>query len=360
MHAADALFLEAAIELAEGGRFTCAPNPPVGCVIVKNGRIIGRGFHVRPGEGHAEVNALRDAGGRVRGATVYVSLEPCAFEGRTPACAHTLVEAGVARVVVATLDPHPRVSGEGMAILRRAGIAAEVVELPRARACIQGYVSRVVAGRPWVRIKSASSLDGAISLADGSSQWITGPAARADVQRWRARADAIVTGIGTVLADDPQLNVRDPALGEVKQPLRVVLDRQLRTPASARIASDGAPTLLLHDAIVDVPPELAARAHVEIGEQPVDLESMLAMLAERGCNEILVEAGPAVVGAFVQAGLWDEWIAYVAPKWLGADAVTLAGFDLARLVDAPRGEIRELAVVGDDVRLTIVPAAAGA
>ena len=360
MSAADALFLDAAISLAEGGRYTCAPNPPVGCVIVKQGRIIGRGFHVRPGEGHAEVNAIADAGGKVRGATVYVSLEPCAFEGRTPACAHTLVEQGVARVVVATLDPHPRVAGEGMEILRRAGIEAEVNEVPAARQTIAGYVSRVTRGRPIVRIKSASSLDGAISLADGTSRWISGAQARADVQRWRARADAVVTGIGTVLADDPQLNVRDAELGEVTQPLRVILDTALRTPADAKLVTDAGATLLVHGAAVDVPPELAAAAHVELAEAPADLGALLAMLGDRGCNEVLVEAGPKVVGSFVDAGLWDEWIAYVAPKWLGTSAVTLADFELKHLADAPAGEIREIIRFGQDVRLTIVPAATDA
>ena len=324
---------------------------------MKNGAIIGRGFHVRPGEGHAEVNALADAGGKVHGATVYVSLEPCAFEGRTPACAHTLVEHGVARVVVATLDPHPRVAGEGMEILRRAGIEAEVVEMPAARRIITGYVSRVTRGRPIVRVKSASSMDGAISLADGTSQWITGAVARADVQRWRARADAIITGIGTVLADDPQLNVRDPELGAVAQPLRVVLDNALRTPADARLVTDAHPTLIVHGPDVDVPPALAAAAHVETVQMPADLDGLLAMLGERGCNEVLVEAGPMVVGAFVDAALWDEWIAYVAPKWLGKSAVTLADFEPEQLGNAPRGRVAEMVAMGTDVRLTIVPVA---
>jgi len=355
MSDADRLFLEAAIALAERGRATCAPNPAVGCLITKQGQIIGRGYHVRTGEGHAEVNAIADAGGQVKGATVYVSLEPCAFAGRTPACAQTLVEAGVARVVVAAVDPHPNVSGEGLAMLERAGIRTELIDLPAARECIAPYVSRELNGRPFVRIKSASSLDGAIALADGSSQWITGPQARADVQRWRARADAIVTGVGTVLADDPQLNVRDAELGVVQQPLRVVLDRTLRTPRTAQLLNDGAPTLLVHRSGVQHPPWLAALSHVSTSEDPDDIGGLLGHLAQMGCNEILVEAGPAVVGAFLAAGLWDEWVSYVAPKWLGDGAQALANLQVEALADAPQGHVIDTAHLGQDIRLRIVP-----
>ena len=195
----DQLFLQAAIQLAERGRFTCAPNPTVGCVIARDGAIIGRGYHARTGEGHAEVNAIADAAQDLAGTTVYVSLEPCAFEGRTPACAKTLVTAGVARVVIAAEDPHPQVAGAGIGILRAAGIEVALMVQPEALALIEGYVSRVTRGLPWVRVKSASSLDGAISLGSGESQWITSPQARADVQYWRARSDAIITGVGTVL-----------------------------------------------------------------------------------------------------------------------------------------------------------------
>ncbi|MGK0260977.1 MAG: diaminohydroxyphosphoribosylaminopyrimidine deaminase, partial [Candidatus Azotimanducaceae bacterium] len=199
LHASDLLLLKAATELAEQGRFTCAPNPTVGCIIVRQGELIGRGYHAVRGQGHAEVQAIKDAGGDVSGATVYVSLEPCAFEGRTPACAQTLIEAKVARVVIALTDPHPRVAGLGAKMLVEAGIEVEQVELPEAQAAIRGYASRIVRQRPWVTVKTASSLDGSVALANGESQWITGPQARADVQRLRARSDAIVTGVGTVI-----------------------------------------------------------------------------------------------------------------------------------------------------------------
>ena len=243
MKDSEILLLKHAIDLAEGGRFTCAPNPTVGCVIVRDGRILGRGWHKKAGEGHAEVEAIRDAGGDVRGATVYVSLEPCAFEGRTPACASTLVEAGVKRVVMAALDPHPKVSGHGIEILQSAGIETEVHELPEALEAIKGFRSLQERGRPWVRIKTASSLDGASALANGESKWITGSAAREDVQYWRARSDAIVTGVGTIKADDPALTVRSFA---AKAPLRVVLDSQLSTPNDAQVMQDGGATLVVY------------------------------------------------------------------------------------------------------------------
>ncbi|MEM7100605.1 MAG: bifunctional diaminohydroxyphosphoribosylaminopyrimidine deaminase/5-amino-6-(5-phosphoribosylamino)uracil reductase RibD [Pseudomonadota bacterium] len=361
----DRLFLRQAIELAERGRFTCAPNPCVGCVIVRDGEVIGRGYHQRAGQGHAEVNAMADAqhkGHDITGATVYVSLEPCAFVGRTPACANTLVEAGVARVVSALTDPHPQVAGSGLDLLRNAGV--EVVETQDLDAAnlITGYVKRVTQGLPWVRIKTATSLDGGIAMASGESQWITGPEARQDVQYWRARSDAIITGIGTVLEDNPSLTVRDPELLPFDQPLRVVLDRQLRTPADATLVQDEYATLLVHDAATVVPDGLSQGTNLQFlavehehgdgSEQTLDV--LLRYLAQNDCNEVLVEAGAGVVGSFVAADMWDEWLSYLAPKWLGRSSQRVVGFDPDQLADAPYGRIVDTQQLGDDLRLTIV------
>ena len=350
MKTSDELLLKLAVELAEGGRFTCAPNPTVGCVIVRDGRVIGRGWHKKAGEGHAEVEAIAAADGDVAGATVYVSLEPCAFAGRTPSCAKTLVAAGVSRVVIAALDPHPKVSGQGIDILRQAGIQTDTLVLPEAQRLIEGYQSVLERKRPFVRIKTASSVDGATALATGESQWITGPAAREDVQYWRARSDAIITGIGTVLADDPALTVRAHA---AKPPLRVVLDSRLRIPPDAQLLSDGGPTLLVHSGIEQPPKALQAVECLALEDD--DLEALLAELAERGCNEVLIEAGARVVGSFVKAGLWDEWIAYVAPAVLGSASAPLVHAEYTSMAEIQRAEVIDSKIIGDDVRLTLRP-----
>ncbi|XOV83590.1 MAG: bifunctional diaminohydroxyphosphoribosylaminopyrimidine deaminase/5-amino-6-(5-phosphoribosylamino)uracil reductase RibD [bacterium] len=356
MTPSDGVFLAATIELAEQGRLTCAPNPPVGCIIVRDGQILGRGCHVRTGEGHAEVNAMADAGGDIAGATVYVSLEPCAFVGRTPACAQTLIEAAVARVVIAATDPHPRVAGAGIRLLRAAGIEVNLLTQPAALELIQGYVCRELSGKPFVRIKTASSLDGATALASGESQWITGPAARQDVQYWRARSDAIITGVQTVLDDNPQLNVRAPEYQQARAPLRVVLDSRLNTPATAHVVTDGGATLLVHNSSVEVPQHLHNAASVTLlalPDGPADLHSVLAHLAGLGCNEVLVEAGAKVCGSFVAAELWDEWLCYVAPKWLGVASAPLADFTVAQLDQAPRGIVMDIQQFGDDLRVRV-------
>jgi len=355
----DVVFLRATVALAERGRFTCAPNPTVGCIIVRDGGIIGRGFHQLTGRAHAEVNAIADAGGDVVGATVYVSLEPCAFVGRTPACAQTLIDAKVARVVVAAEDPHPKVAGRGLEMLRQAGIEANLITQPEALQLISGYTSREISGRPFVRIKTASSLDGAMALANGESQWITGSTARQDVQYWRARSDAIVTGVGTVLADDPQLNVRLETYSDCRQPLRVVLDSTLRIPAEARILQGGN-TLLVHVRGIEVPSYLQAIPNVELlglEHGPTDLQAVLEHLALLGCNEVLVEAGPKVCGSFAtntsSTRLWDEWLCYVAPKWLGSASRPLADFALDVLANAPRSSIIETMNIGEDLRIRL-------
>mgnify|MGYP001161376173 CR=1 FL=1 len=356
MRTSDLLFVQATVDLAENGRFTCAPNPTVGCIITLNGQVVGRGYHQYAGQGHAEVNAIVDAGGDVKGATVYVSLEPCSFFGQTPACAQTLLEAGVARVVIGALDPNPRVAGKGIAMLEAGNIKVELLDSAEARACIAGFAKRITTNRPLVRLKTASSIDGAIALANGESQWITGPSARTDVQYWRARSDAVITGIGTVLADDPQLNVRDARYAHCYQPLRVVLDSTARTPLSSKLLCDGQPTLLIHNDDAEVSGKDqndASRLYLKGG--PSDLAALLDELGNRGCNEVLVEAGPSVVGSFLQANLWDEWICYLAPKALGRNARHLADFNIEKLADSIDAEVIDQARIGDDVRLTLRP-----
>ena len=362
---ADKLFLQATLALAERGRMTCAPNPCVGCIIVRDGQIIGRGFHQHTGQGHAEVNAITDAGGDIRGATVYVSLEPCAFVGRTPACANTLVESGVARVVMAAYDPHPKVSGAGAKLLEDADIPVHCAGWPEALQLIEGYVLRTLHNRPLVRVKTATSMDGSIASASGESKWITGTAARQDVQYYRARSDAIITGINTVLADDPQLNVRASEWLGAKAPLRVILDSKLRITANLKIVQDGLPTLICHSAHAKVPEFLRDAKHIELcstanlsgdtrtDSARTDIVSLMKELAERGCNEVLVEAGSRVVGSFLAADMWDEWVAYVAPKWLGAKAQGVAEFSLTQLVDAPQGTVVDVTTVGSDTRITV-------
>ena len=357
MNPSDGVFLQASIELAERGRCTCAPNPTVGCIIVRQGLIIGRGYHALTGADHAEVNAIKDAGGEVAGATVYVSLEPCAFVGRTPACAQTLIDANVARVVIAAEDPHPQVAGAGIEMLRAAGVEVNLLTQAAALDAIAGYSCRIYNDRPLVRIKTASSMDGGTALASGESQWITGDAARHDVQYWRARSDAIITGVMTVLADDPQLNVRAAQFVDCLQPLRVVLDTRLRTPEHAQLLSDGGATLLVHDADAEVPAYFKNHDNVELlglSGGPRDLAAVLTDLAQRGCNEVLVEAGAQVCGSFAAMALWDEWLCYVAPKWLGSGRRGLADINVTDLAGAPAGKILEVCQIGDDVRVRLM------
>ncbi|MEQ9003343.1 MAG: bifunctional diaminohydroxyphosphoribosylaminopyrimidine deaminase/5-amino-6-(5-phosphoribosylamino)uracil reductase RibD [Pseudomonadales bacterium] len=352
----DRLFLEAAVTLAEQGTFSCTPNPRVGCIIVRDGVVVGRGAHLRAGEPHAEVHALREAGPAAEGATAYVSLEPCAHHGRTPPCADALIAARVGRVVAAMGDPDPRVSGAGFARLRAAGIPAELLPLPQATDLNAGYVSRLRRGRPLVRVKIAQSLDGRTAMASGESRWITGPEARADVQYWRARSCAVLTGSGTVLADDPGLTVRDDAFavgGHIRQPLRVVADTHLRVPATAALFRGEGPVLLAHAA--GAVPAVAVAEHLACGRDRVDLCALLAELGSRGCNEVLVEAGPRLVGAFLAGGLWDELLVYVAPKLLGSDARPMAELPLLALDQAVAATIRDFTTVGGDLRLRLIP-----
>lgn len=359
-----------ALRLAEHGLCTTMPNPRVGCVIVKNGEIVGEGWHVRAGEPHAEIHALRQAGGKARAATAYVTLEPCGHHGRTPPCVDALIDAGVARVVAAMRDPNHRVAGNGIERLIQAGISAETgLMQTQAQELNPGFISRMTRGRPWVRLKTASSLDGKTALANGVSQWITGPAARADGRRLRARACAVLTGVGTVLADNPQMNVRDLevvgdiAVGDIgRQPLRIVVDSRLRTPPAARILhGDGA-------WIVCARAEPARRAALlEAGalilEQPdaagrVDLAALLKELGGRGINELHVEAGAALNGAFLAAGLVDEWIAYLAPRVMGDPARGLFALpEYTQMAETPAFNLIDLRQIGGDIRLTLRNAA---
>lgn len=351
----DLMYLRAAVQLAERGMFTCTPNPRVGCLLVRDGRVLGRGAHLWTGQAHAEVNALTAAGGDAAGATAYVSLEPCAHHGRTPPCADALVAANVRRVVAAMRDPYARVAGQGFARLREAGVVTELRELPEALELNAGYRHRIKFGRPFVRLKVAISLDGRTAMASGESRWITGPAARADVQYWRARSCAIVTGSGTVLADDPALTVRDTRYaldGTLRQPLRVVVDTGLRVPADAALLKAPGPILFAHGRQAE--PRLATVEHVACGDETVDLPALLDALAERGCNEVLVEAGPTLLGSFLALGLWNELLVYIAPKLLGSDARPLAQLPLPGMADAVQATIRDCVQVGDDLRLRLV------
>lgn len=364
----DHVAMARALGLAERGLETTQPNPRVGCVIARDKEFVGEGWHVRAGGPHAEVFALREAGAFARGATAYVTLEPCGLHGRTPPCADALIEARVARVVIASEDVFQR-DGGAMARLRAAGIVVDGgLMSDAARALNAGFFSRIERGRPWVRVKLAMSLDGRTALANGASQWITGAPARADVQRWRARSSAILTGIGTVLADDPALTVRrESSALSVSEggttaftPLRVILDRDLRTPRRAKVLDANAPTLLLHGKTAE--PDAAhfattETAALESTANGLDLDAVLALLGRRGVNELQVEAGATLSGALFAAGLVDELLLYVAPVLLGDTARPLLA--LPRLDDMRqrwRLRIVDQVQVGDDIRLRLARA----
>lgn len=347
-----------ALQLAARGLYTARPNPVVGCVIARDGQVIGEGWHPRAGQPHAEVFALRAAGAQARGATAYVTLEPCAHHGRTPPCAGALLEAGVARVVAAMRDPFPQVDGAGLARLRAAGIevAAGLME-SQARELNHGFISRITRGRPWLRVKLAASLDGRTGMASGESKWITGEAARADVQRWRARSGAILTGADTVLADDPALTVRLGDDTAFVPPLRVVLDSRLRSLAPPRVRDRAAPTLYLHGPDALPPPGLDAEfAALPLRDGRLDLEAGLRLLGGRGINEVQVEAGPALCGALLRAGLVDELLLYQAPLLLGDTARPLfAGLGIDTMAARVPLRLFESVTVGGDRRLLLRP-----
>ncbi len=351
---ADRACMTRALALAERGLDTATPNPRVGCLLVRDGETIGEGFHARAGLAHAEVNALVDAKSRgldPRGATAYVTLEPCNHTGRTGPCTEALIAAGVARVVAAMADPNAA-ARRGAQRLREAGIAVDLGLMEReARELNAGYVSRMTRGRPWIRMKIAASLDGRTALSSGESRWITGEAARADGHRFRARACAVMTGIGTVLSDDPQLTVRDvPA---TRQPLRVIVDRRGETPAAARVLAGGN-ALVVTAAAVDRawPPEVSAIA-IPDGQGRVDLPAMMRELARREVNELHVEAGAGLNGALIAAGLVDEFLLYLAPCLIGDPARGMAAFPggLAHLADRVALAIADVTRIGEDLRV---------
>lgn len=354
----DHAMMARALRLAERGAYTTRPNPMVGCVLAKDGQVVGEGWHQRAGEAHAEVLALRAAGDHARGATAYVTLEPCAHRGRTAPCADALIAAGIARVVAAMRDPFPQVDGRGLARLQAAGIAVETgLMQAQARELNRGFLSRIERGRPWLRIKLATSLDGRSALASGESRWISGEPARRDVQRWRARCGALLTGAGTVLMDDPLLTVRLGDDTPFVPPLRVVLDPGLATVARGRIREGDAPTLYLHAPDARMPRGIDAQhAHVPVHAGRVDLDAVLKLLAARAINEVQVEAGATLAGAFLSVGLVDEMLLYVAPVLLGERARPLFdGLQIDAMTDRVRMRIIETRRIGEDVRMLLQP-----
>lgn len=351
-------WMERALELAERGLYTARPNPCVGCVLVRDGEVVGEGFHARAGGPHAEVEALRMAGEKAQGATAYLNLEPCAHHGRTPPCTEALLAARVRKVVVAIRDPFPQVAGRGLAILRAHGVEVEEGLLAdAARWLNRGFLSLHERGRPWVRVKLAATLDGRTALPDGRSQWITGEAARADNMRFRARSGAILTGRGTVLKDDPRLTVRLDPPEPFLPPLRVVLDSGLRVPISARVLDEEAPTLLVADEAVvrdrrvEHDPNILGVPRQGGG---LDLNAVLRALGARGIHEVQVEAGPRLSGAFLAAGLADELLLYLNPSLLGDRSLPLARLPAPDGLDGRmRFRFREIATVGEDLRLVL-------
>lgn len=363
-----------ALVLARRGLYSAHPNPRVGCVLVRDGDCVGEGWHERVGQPHAEVNALAAAGEAARGATAYVSLEPCSHHGRTGPCADALVAAGVARVVVAMQDPNPRVAGRGMARLEAAGIEVRVGVLEdQARALNAGFVSRMARGRPFVRLKMAMSLDGRTAMRSGESQWITGPLARREVQRLRARSCALVTGVGSIIFDNSRLTIRAEQLdlpeGEAitrRQPLRVVVDSHLRMPLAAACLREPGRTLVA--TLEGDQPERWARLEAAGatlvalpagGDGRVDLAELLAHLAEHEeVNEVLLETGATLAGAMLDAGLVDEMQLFVAPTLLGGEARPLFELPgLSHMAQQRRLDIRDIRALGDDWRITAVPLA---
>lgn len=352
-------YMSRALQLAERGLFTTDPNPRVGCVIVKNGQIVGEGWHQRAGEGHAEVNALKDAAMKAKGSDCYVTLEPCSHFGRTPPCADSLINSGVKRVFIAMTDPNPRVSGSGIAQLKAAGIEVTVGLLEQQAEVLNiGFCKRMRIGRPYIRSKVAMSIDGRTAMASGESKWITGTAARQDVQKLRARSSAIMTGIGTVLADDPSLTVRPEGWypqQKIRQPMRVIVDSQLRISENAKVFEDNAQVLIASTH------NNKAFQHGEVCRLPadnnrVDLTALMLELAQREMNEIMIEAGSQLNGALLAAGLIDELVFYMAPKIMGDEARGL--FHLPNFTTMAHNidlQISDIRAVGRDWRITASP-----
>ena len=353
----DEAHMARALALAARGLYTTDPNPRVGCVVVRDGRILGEGWHARAGEAHAEVLALRAAAPQARSATVYVTLEPCSHTGRTPPCADALIAAGVARVVCCSVDPNPRVAGGGIERLQSAGIEVSVgVLAAAARDLNVGFFSRFERGRPYIRLKMAMSLDARTAPASGGRMWISGEAARADVQVWRARSGAVLTGAGTVRADDPRLDVRLAYGPWIRQPLRVLLDPMLSCAATAKLfhgegalvfAAPDAPVRAQHGARVERLPRAAGG---------LDLRAVIQRLTQLEVNELWVECGPRLAGSFILSKIVDELMLYVAPALLGADAAPLMHVSgLGPPGSLPAFDYRDVQRIGDDLRLILIP-----
>ncbi|MCP1207113.1 bifunctional diaminohydroxyphosphoribosylaminopyrimidine deaminase/5-amino-6-(5-phosphoribosylamino)uracil reductase RibD [Pantoea sp. B550] len=364
----DERYMARALELARRGRFTTMPNPNVGCVIVRDGEVVGEGWHQRAGEPHAEVYALRMAGEKARGATAYVTLEPCSHHGRTPPCCDALIAAGVTRVVAAMQDPNPQVAGRGLHRLHQAGIdVSHGLMMQEAEALNRGFLKRMRTGFPWVQLKLGASLDGRTAMASGESQWITSEAARRDVQRLRAQSAAILSSSATVLADDPSLTVRWSELNtdsqalvdeqQLRQPVRVIIDSQNRvTPQHRLISQPGETWLMRHQPDQQHWPASVTQIAVPLREQHLDRVAMMMLLGQRQINSVWVEAGATLAGALLQAGLVDELIVYLAPKLLGHEGRGLCQLPgLSQLADAPAFRFSDVRQVGDDLRLTLTP-----
>jgi diaminohydroxyphosphoribosylaminopyrimidine deaminase/5-amino-6-(5-phosphoribosylamino)uracil reductase len=355
--ALDAIRMGRALELAAQGLYTTDPNPRVGCVLVRDGQVIGEGWHARAGEPHAEVAALRSSGGQVQGAIAYVTLEPCSHTGRTPPCADALIAAGITRVVCASADPNPKVAGGGIRRLTAAGIAVAVgVCADEARALNIGFFSRFERGRPFIRLKLAMSLDARTASAAGAKRWITDEASRADVQVWRARSSAILTGAGTVRMDDPRLDVRLAYGPWVRQPMRVVLDSDLGCAPDSKVFKDDNALIF---AALDAPERHGGAVRTERVPRSVrglDLKAVVERLAALEVNELFVECGPRLAAAFLEAHLVDELILYVAPDFLGADAAPLASLHgLGNPQSLPQFEFRDQRLIHNDLRLVLTP-----
>ena len=362
-----------AIQLAQKGLFTTHPNPRVGCVLVKDQTLIGEGFHVRAGEGHAEVNALaaaKQAGTEVAGATAYVTLEPCSHQGKTPPCAKALIEAGVGKVVFGMQDPNPQVAGNGLAAIKAAGIEVIGPILEAQCAALNpGFIKRMQEGLPFVRVKLAMSLDGRTAMASGESQWITGPEARLDVQKLRAQSDAVVTGIGSVLADNPSMTVRIDNHGQeaapktVRQPMRVVMDTALSILPEAKILypTSQACVFAVEEEVESEHLDVLQEKGVTVRFSPrgedgrLDLIDAMEQLADTGINEVLLETGSELAGGFLQAGLVDEIVVYMAPKLLGSSARPLFQLPLEMMSEAVELELLSVRQVGQDIRLVYRP-----
>ena len=361
----DFRYMAQAIRLANRGLFTADPNPRVGCVLVNNNEIVGQGWHERAGEAHAEIMALREAAAVAKGATAYVSLEPCCHHGKTPPCSEALIKAGVARVVVAMEDPNPQVAGKGVSQLREAGINVETgVMLAPAATLNPGFIQRMRHGRPFVRCKMAMSLDGRTAMASGESQWITGESARMDVHKLRARSSVIITGVGTVLADDPSMNARLEN-EEILQPARVVLDSQLRMPVDARMLSlpgrtiicTTAEAVLSNEEKIETPKAAGAEL-VQLHEEnnKISLPALMMFLSAENFNEVLLETGATLSGAFMQAGLIDELVIYMAPLLMGDSARGLFSLpNISQMSDVGNLEITDMRSIGKDWRIISKP-----